>query len=323
MKNLIKRLIPLLELPFLLPLIISAFVLKLYRRVGSKNLKRSTNILKRVGVFPIRDHYYEPLFNDKYLKNDLREPRKLPGIDFNEKAQIELLKKLTYQNDFDYFLNKEIDKSDLSSFKIDNKSFKSGDAEFLFNFVRHIKPKKIIEVGCGESTKIIQSAIQLNSKEQEKDNICSHICIEPYEQPWLESFSNINLIRDKVENLDFKLFQDLEDGDLLFIDSSHIIRPQGDVLWEYLSIIPSLQKRVYIHVHDIFSPYDYPDGWVKEQVLFWNEQYLLEALLTGSDKLEVVASLNFLKHKYYENLEKVCPYLNQSREPGSFYFRTK
>jgi hypothetical protein len=323
MKNLIKKLLPLLELLFLIPLIISAFVLKLYRRVGSKNLKLSTNILKKIGVFPIRDHYYEPLFNDKYLANDLRKPRNLVGIDFNEKEQIKLLKQLTYQNDFDYFLKKEINKSDFSSFKIDNGSFDSGDAEFLFNFVRYIKPKKIIEVGCGESTKIIQSAIKLNNTEQVEESICSHVCIEPYEQPWLESFSNINLIRDKVESLDFKLFQGLEDGDLLFIDSSHIIRPQGDVLWEYLSIIPNLPKGVYVHVHDIFSPNDYPNSWIKEQVLFWNEQYLLEALLTGSDKLEVVAALNFLKHNYYKDLKKVCPYLNQNREPGSFYFRTK
>jgi len=321
MKDLIKRIIPLIEWLFLPVLVISAFVLKLYRRVGSNNLKRSTNILKKIGVFPLRDHYYEPMFNDKHLTSDLRKPRKLPGINFNEEAQIELLKQLTYQNDFDHFVKTEIDKSDFSSFKIENGSFDSGDSEFLFNFVRHIKPKKVIEVGCGTSTKIIQSAILFNEKE--KDSICSHFCIEPYEQPWLENFPKIELIRDKVESLDLELFQDLKAGDLLFIDSSHMIRPQGDVLQEYLSIIPSLQKGVYVHVHDIFSPHDYLDLWVKDQVRFWNEQYLLEALLTGSATLEVVAALNLLKHKYYDDLHKVCPYLTTDREPGSFYFRTK
>lgn len=310
-----------MEWLFLPALAIAAIILKLYRRIGSNNLKRSTNILKKIGVFPIRDHYYEPLFNDKHLKSDLRNQRKLPGIDFNEEEQIELLKKLTYQNDFDNFVLMEKNKLDLYSFKIENGSFDSGDAEFLFNFVRHIKPKKIIEVGCGTSTKIIQSAILFNEKE--KNTICSHICIEPYEQPWLERFPKIKLIRDKVENLDLNLFQDLKSGDLLFIDSSHMIRPQGDVLHEYLSIIPCLQKGVYVHVHDIFSPRDYLDLWIKDQVRFWNEQYLLEALLTGSAKLEVMAALNFLKHKYYDDLHRVCPYLTTDREPGSFYFRTK
>jgi hypothetical protein len=261
------------------------------------------------------------MFNDMHLTSDLRIPRLLPGIDFNEKAQLELLKYLTYQSDFNHFVKIDIHKSDFFSFKINNGSFDSGDAEFLFNFIRHVKPSKIIEIGCGMSTKIIQGAIKFNQKD--KDGICSHICIEPYELPWLDNFSKIELIRDKVENIDLNLFKDLKSGDLLFIDSSHIIRPQGDVLYEYLQIIPSLQKGVYVHVHDIFSPRDYLDAWIKDQVRFWNEQYLLEALLTESGKFEVVAALNLLKHKYYDNLRKVCPYLTADREPGSFYFRIK
>ena len=150
-----------------------------------------------------------------------------------------------------------------------------------------------------------------------------HVCIEPYEQPWLAKFPNIKLVREKVELLDLKLFKELEDGDLLFIDSSHMIRPQGDVLQEYLTIIPSLKKGVYVHVHDIFSPHDYLESWVKENIHFWNEQYLLEALLTGNQNLEIVAALNLLKHKHYSELHRVCTYLTSDREPGSFYFRTK
>ena len=323
MKKLIKRILPLMEWPLLPLIVISGFILKLYRRVGSHNLRRLTNVLKRMGVFPLIDHYYEPLFNDQHLKSELSKLRKLPGIKFNEDAQIGLLKQLNYQNEFDHFLKKEIDKSSFSSFKINNGSFAPGDSEFLFNFVRHIKPKKIIEVGCGETTKIIQAAIEFNKNENEANNVCSHICIEPYEQPWLENFSNIELIRKKVENIDLKLFHDLKAGDLLFIDSSHMIRPQGDVLFNFLSIIPSLKKDIYVHVHDIFTPHDYPDAWVKDQVRFWNEQYLLEALLTGSDKLEVVAALNLLKRNYFNDLQKVCPYLTLNNEPGSFYFRTK
>ena len=320
MKRLIKQLIPLLDwalLPLLLP---SALVMKIYRRLGSKRLIRSTNLLKKIGVFPIRDHYYEPLFNDKHLSASLREPRNLPGINFNELEQIELLKQLTYQNEFLDFVESEFKKLEPSSFKLDNGSFESGDAEFLFNFIRHIKPRKVIEIGCGTSTKIIQKAIGKNDIAENR--VTSHVCVEPYEQPWLEKFPKIKLIRDKVENLDVKIFQDLEAGDLLFIDSSHMIRPQGDVVHEYLSIIPSLKKGVFVHIHDIFTPHDYLDEWVKSDVLFWNEQYLLEALLTGNSALKVVASLNMLKHRYYDELKNVCPFLTESREPGSFYLKT-
>jgi hypothetical protein len=110
---------------------------------------------------------------------------------------------------------------------------------------------------------------------------------------------------------------------LLFIDSSHIIRPQGDVLKEYLEILPLLPSGVYVHIHDIFTPKDYPSRWVVDNVLFWNEQYMLEALLSNSDRYEVIGALNFLKNNYFDMLKKVCPYLRTSDEPGSFYLRIR
>ena len=316
-----KNIVSFIEILFLPILFIAALTMRFYRRIGSKRLKLSTKVLKNVGVFPIRDHYYEPLCNDKHLTKDLRKPRDLPGIDFNEIKQIKFLKKLNYQTEFTNFVKRDKYKSDVDAFKLDNGTFESGDAEFLFNFIRYSKPSRIIEVGCGSSTKIIQHALVLNELDQ--GVLASHICIEPFEQPWLESFPNIKLIREKIENLDKNIFEELKEGDFLFIDSSHMVRPQGDVLHEFLSIIPSLSKGIFVHVHDIFSPHDYPDNWIKDNVFFWNEQYVLEALLTGNNNLEVVAALNLLKHKHYEELHKVCSYLTPAREPGSFYLKTK
>lgn len=119
-----------------------------------------------------------------------------------------------------------------------------------------------------------------------------HICIEPFEQPWLESMQGITVLRDRVEELDWDWSTELSAGDLLFVDSSHIIRPQGDVLIEYLQIFPKLSSGVYVHVHDIFTPKDYLESWIIDDVRFWNEQYLLEALLSNTSRYEVVAALN-------------------------------
>ena len=325
MKNIFKNwknvVISFAEILYLPLLVISGLVMWLYRRTGSNRLKLSTKILKKIGIFPIRDHYYEPLFNDAHLLKDLKNTRELPGIDLNEEGQLKFIQKLIYQTEFSNFVETEESKPNLDSFKLANDSFESGDAEFLYNIVRHIKPKRIIEVGCGTSTKIIQHALKNN--EAERSYRAEHICVEPYEQPWLASFPNIKLVREKIELLDLKLFEELVSGDLLFIDSSHMVRPQGDVLHEYLTIIPSLNKGVYVHVHDIFTPHDYLEHWIKENVWFWNEQYVLEALLTGNESLEVVAALNFLKHKHYSDLHRVYPYLTPETEPGSFYFRTK
>jgi len=319
MNNLNKSLfyvIDLLCVPFI---VISALVLKIYRRIGSLRLKLSTRALKLIGVFPIRDHYYEPLFNDKHLTKDLCERRELPGVILKESEQIEFLENLTYQSEFSEFVESESSKNGEHSFRLSNSMFGPADSEFLYNFIRHTKPNRVIEVGCGTSTKIIHRACELN--EQETGKMTSHICIEPYEESWLEQFPKIELIREKIENIDIQLFKDLNENDFLFIDSSHMIRPQGDVLHEYLTIIPSLNKGVYIHVHDIFTPHDYLDRWIKESVIFWNEQYLLEALLTDSSSLKVVAALNLLSRKYVNDFTKVCPHFDNSREPGSFYMK--
>lgn len=296
----------------------AGYLLLAYRRSGSSNLPRTTSRLKKIGVFPIRNHYYEPLFDERLLSFSLQNDRHLPGINLNASAQINLLNQLSYHNELiDLNLNQR--KASFDSFNINNGSFESGDAEFLYQLIRHLKPKKIIEIGSGNSTKIARLALKKNKAETGNDY--EHICVEPYEQPWLENLDGITVIRERIEKCRFNLAAELQADDLLFIDSSHIIRPQGDVLTEYLEIFPQLVPGVYVHIHDIFTPKDYPKSWVVEDVRFWNEQYLLEALLTNTNRYDIVAALNYLKHNHYELLSRVCPYLTPEREPGSFYFK--
>ena len=98
-------------------------------------------------------------------------------------------------------------------------------------------------------------------------------------------------------------------------------RPQGDVLTEYLEIIPLLRPGVFIHIHDIFTPHDYPVERVMDEKKFWNEQYLIEMMLIYSDRFRVVASLNHLKHSQFDELKNVCPTLQKDSEPGSIYLQ--
>jgi hypothetical protein len=107
------------------------------------------------------------------------------------------------------------------------------------------------------------------------------------------------------------MFSTLEKNDILFIDSSHIIRPQGDVLLIYLTILPMLKKGVYVHIHDIFTPKDYLDSWILENVYLWNEQYLVEAFLSMNKEYKIIGALNFLKHNYFKELSEKCPILKQ------------
>ncbi|MFM7134780.1 MAG: class I SAM-dependent methyltransferase, partial [Planctomycetota bacterium] len=112
-------------------------------------------------------------------------------------------------------------------------------------------------------------------------------------------------------------------GDMLFVDSSHMIRPGGDVLFEFLELIPRLRSGVVVQVHDVFTPSYYPRDWMFEKVMLWNEQYLLEALLAHNQRYEVIAALAHLKNVQFDALKRVCPYLAEDSEPGAFYFRVR
>jgi predicted O-methyltransferase YrrM len=204
-------------------------------------------------------------------------------------------------------------------FRLNNGSFESGDAEFLYQLIRARKPKRIFEVGSGNSTLVVHRAVNMNRKEM-ADYTCKHVCIEPFENPWLEQLE-VTVLRHKIEAVDRALFQELEAGDLLFIDSSHVIRPQGDVLIEYLEILPTLKPGVIVHVHDVFSPRDYPAEWVLQNMWLWNEQYLLEAFLTATRSWKIIGAVNMLCHRHFDALRRVCPFLTPDREPGSFYMQ--
>ena len=307
--QIIKRILNFLKLPvdiIILVLIIpSAIIMLFFRKFGSHKLTLSKSILKKIGIFPLTSNYYEPLFNFDNLKNKLSEKRNLPGIKFDTDNQIKNLRKFNYQ--------KELDKL---SFNINNNFFEAGDAEIYYQMIRHFKPNKIIEIGSGHSSLIAKEAIRNN---KEIDNFKSElICIEPYENKWLEE-KDIKVIRQKVEEVDVGFFTELNKNDILFIDSSHVIKPQGDIIKIFLEILPKLKTGVIIHIHDILSPRDYPENWLKIENRFFNEQYLLEGILDNSSRYNVILSLNLLKHDFYNELKNVCPYLNDKSEPSSFY----
>ena len=314
-KKIILLLLPFVDLLISPLVIISSFIMKFVRLAGVQRMKISKYLFEKIGVFPIIDHYYEPIFNEKKLSKKLSFDRKLPGIDWNEDVQIDILSKFSFTNEFDDW-NKESKR-----FFFGNGSFESGDAEYLYNFVRFFKPKQVIEIGCGFSSLIVQEALKKN-KETQKDTTFHQTCIEPYEVNWLEK-TGINVLRKRVEEVDRNVFRELNEGDLLFIDSSHIIRPQGDIVYEYLEILPILQKGVFVHIHDIFTPQDYPKEWVFNQVKLWNEQYLVEAFLCNNEEWEIIGSLNLLHNKYFSKFNAISNYHSKTREPGSIYIRKK
>lgn len=316
MRKLLIKFLPIVDLLISPLTFLGAILLLLIRRVGIRRMPVSKKVFMLVGVFPVRDHYYEPLFNAKYLTTPLSAERFIPGIDLNVQEQLSILGKFHYNDELS---DLNLEKSTTREFYYHNESFGPGDAEYFYNIVRSYKPGRIIEIGSGNSTLLAIEAIKENKRE-DADYTCMHICIEPYEAEWLET-ADVTVVREQVERIDKRIFSDLKENDILFIDSSHVIRPQGDVLFEYLEVLPTLPGGVLVHIHDIFTPRDYPEACLVEDVRFWNEQYLLEAFLTNNGSFRIIGALNYLKNNYFIELADKCPILRHEtwRKPGSFW----
>jgi len=158
----------------------------------------------------------------------------------------------------------------------DNSWFPLADANTLSSILQQERPKKIIEVGSGFSTSVMQDT-----------GVKNLICIEPYPERLMSLLDGIGiaLIQDKVQNVPPALFEDV---DLLFIDSSHVAKVGSDLSFLFLRILPRLKKGAMIHFHDIFYPMAYPRAWIGEGRQY-NETLFLRVLLINNQSYEIVA----------------------------------
>lgn len=162
--------------------------------------------------------------------------------------------------------------------------FDTIDSLALYSMIRHFKPRNYIEVGCGYSSRVSSAACGKNRAEGTETRTRY---IEPYPGDRLEE-ENLSgeLIVKRIQELPLEFFSSLESGDILFIDTSHIMKCQSDVEWELLHVLPSLPKGVIIHIHDIYTPFEYPNDWLANNYApgHYNEQYAVEALMSGGTR---------------------------------------
>ena len=292
-------------------------VLKLLAR-RRYTLPRVQRMADRIGVQLRSTHYYEPTYRLSDLPADTRGERDLPGIRLDADSQIALLGKLRFGSELLAF---PMTPPGPGQFGWRNGMYEFGDGEIYYSLVRHLRPRRIIEIGSGSSTLLALAAVAKNTAE-DPSALTEITCIEPYENAWLAA-SGARLIAQRVEDLDLTLFDSLLAGDILFIDSSHVIRPFGDVTREILQVLPRLKTGVWVHVHDIFTPRDYLETWLRDERRLWNEQYMLEAWLSGNRQVEIVCALNWLKHNHFDAVAAACPLLQRApeTEPGAFWMR--
>lgn len=311
MKNVLYKIIDFLFFPLT---IIIFPIFKLLRRIGFEHLRINKLLLKQIGIFPINNHYYEPRF--VYPPNFYFNQIRTIPFEIELVKQLSLLSQLSYSGELYSF--PACIPINIGGFFVNNPNFGAGDVDLYYLIIRKFKPRRIIEVGSGYCTMVCLKAIEQNILEDIQTEL---ICIEPFEMPILNQEKNITLVRKPVEEVGLELFQSLGENDILFIDSSHIIRPGNDLLHIYFEIFPILKKGVIIHIHDIFSPRHYPKEWLTEKMRFWNEQYLLEAFLHNNHDYQVLFTANHLVKNHYAEAKKVLIHLQPNSEPSSFWMQ--
>lgn len=176
------------------------------------------------------------------------------------------------------------------------------EADFLYAFIRTIQPRKIIQVGCGVSTAVMVMAAG------ESGYRADIVCVDPYPTDFLRRCAgkgDIRLIRDKAENMDVRTMADLDAGDLLFVDSTHTLRPGGEVPRLILEVLPRLPQGVRVHFHDIYFPYDYARGILSRDLFFPHESIFLQAFLSGNSRFAIEASLSMLHYADKPRLKRM------------------
>ncbi|HVG42630.1 MAG TPA: class I SAM-dependent methyltransferase [Chitinophagaceae bacterium] len=245
-----------------------------------------------------RNDYYSPLPDMANLKTNLtrwNRPSALTGIEYNIGEM---------KNDLSGLLSRYY--HEFASITPHAELLKIGygpgypemDAMLLYMTIRDTKPKRYIEVGSGLSTYYCSLAAEKNAEEGFPLQIT---CIEPYPYKKLYEIRSIEVIAKEVQDVEVSFFQQLGKGDVFFIDSSHILKIDGDVPFLFLEVLPSLKSEVTIHIHDIPFPYNIPypaELWILRQnwPMFWNEAMVLQTFLCFNNRFKITMSTPIIRY---------------------------
>jgi predicted O-methyltransferase YrrM len=195
----------------------------------------------------------------------------------------------------------------------ENTMYLAADAAVYRAMLRHLRPSRVLEVGSGYST-----AIALDTANSHLSGLKLR-CVEPHPDrllDLLERGDRVELDRCFIQDLPLEEYDTLRDGDVLFIDSTHVVKPGSDVIWLFLRVLPRLSPGVVVHVHDIFWPFEYPPEWLAEQ-RNWTESYLLHAFLAGNRSWEILLFSSWL----WRHRTELVPKRLSAGAPGSIWLR--
>jgi hypothetical protein len=189
------------------------------------------------------------------------------------------------------------------------------DADLLFAMVRAGRPSRVLELGSGYSTLVIQDALEDGA---------IHEVVDPWPSPLLVRLGGrLNVRTESAAAVPEPLFDALGDGDILFVDTSHTVRPGGEVVRLVLEVLPKLRAGVIVQIHDFFRPFEYPRVLYEQFNLHWQEQYLVQAFLAFNAGFEVLLANHALWRLRRDRIKSLFPALREGMEPSALWLRRR
>jgi SAM-dependent methyltransferase/predicted O-methyltransferase YrrM len=251
-------------------------------------------------------HYYSPMYDARELAEQQAQiwpsiSRPTPDVDWREDAQLELCNEISATQDP---MELQADEpSDPSEYWALNDQYPPLDAWVLAALLRRVRPALMIEIGCGYS-----SLVSARVNREYLDGSMKFVCIEPYPRQFLlDGVDGLSDLRvERIQDTPLEQFDELRDGDVLFVDTSHTVKTGGDVTWIFHEILPRLAAGVYVHIHDVFLPGDYPQPWVMEG-WGWNESYLVRSFLSYNSAFEVIWGSQYMIQRHRDCIDRAFP----------------
>lgn len=262
------------------------------------------------GLQALPVHYYSPIPSLRDLADRpdaLEVPSDLPGIELSHERQMATVAELASWRDEVVGLDPYADFERRSA----GEGYGVADAEILYAWLRQTKPGRIIEIGSGVSTHYAVAAMKVNAAEGHVGRIT---CVEPFRWQGLEALGGsgveVSVLKQLVQTVPLAEFEALGAGDVLFIDSSHIVKVGSDVSFLFLEVLPRLAVGVVTHIHDIPLPFEFvtPETVTREH-MFWNEVAMLRAFLMFNDRFEIRLSSHWMATNHDEALANAVPSL--------------
>jgi hypothetical protein len=274
---------------------------------------------ERVGLQVVPKTYYSPIPVLAELPGDIWDRRSaLAGIHFDLDEQIAWIE-AELAPSLREFAPPEQPTGRPGEYTLANDSYGRVGADLLHGVVRALRPRRIVELGSGQSTLIMAAAAARNQAEGSETELRSFDPFPSVAHRGLPGLAALEPVR--AQDVPAEVFASLEGGDVLFVDTTHTVKLGSDVNRIVLDVLPTLAPGVLVHVHDIFLPYEYPRRWSEESGLHWAEQYLLQAFLAGNRDYEVLAGTFALCRDRPDAMERLAPTWRPGASASAFWMR--